>query len=147
MISSTVGYIHRPPSVMTVAVRREHAVLVSCRGSLLQPDLLLSASPWTHTYSTLGLWWAVSHHKTKQYNQLRVGMHRGLLLLAVSLELSFHSLGLLILLSTVDIPPLLIRRHEDDDLAIMFRFTNVPKPLTELLVKSNTLLFLVMFVC
>lgn len=97
MVTSTVGFIRRPPSVMTVTVKCEHAVisqlvaqctvadlLLSCRGSSLQPDLLPSTSPCTHTCSTPGLWWAVSYHKTKRSNQSRVRMHGRLLLPAVS---------------------------------------------------------------
>lgn len=92
--------LHRPPSVMTVALWCEESIisqlvapcthpLVSCSGFLLQPDLLPSASPCTRTYSTLDHWWAVSHRKTKQYNQLRAGKH-GRLLLPVFSGLSSH---------------------------------------------------------
>lgn len=68
---------NRRPSVMTVALWCVQLVApcthppASCRGFLLQPDLLPSASPCTRTYNTLDHWWAVSHRKTKQFNQLR----------------------------------------------------------------------------
>lgn len=91
---STFGSIQRPFLVTPVAVWWKHAAVaqrgVQCtvadlmlprRGSSLQPDLLPSASPCTHTCSTSGLWWAVSHCKTKQYNRLRGEMHGRLKLL------------------------------------------------------------------
>lgn len=61
--------------------------------SLLQADLLPSASPWARTHSTLGLWWAVSRHKTKQYNQLGAEDVWQAAPLGFRFEVPFHSLG------------------------------------------------------